>query len=794
MGCSIFWGKDRNKTQPEYDTKVGEKTLGEKSKALGLKAALRIDSKKMPSDEQIASVIAARDAALSGVDSTMRAMKSGVQVEPGSLFDSVALAGAAADKSRVVEGRWGKDADPGRLHGGTQPIREAELARFGAYLHREMTEPELYAKIRTLEPHQRSQWMANMFRASQVKGAVGGYMSFYVAAKLSGPYTLARATIGDLAMLPMDIASTSLGAQIGKIMPGEQHILPGEASIKATSYWRTMRDQISLLYNRDWDGIKQQMVAEGEWNPPIANASNIFQHAVNAVAGANTYVLGAERASTKIINRVGELDLQAHLQALREFPADQKKYVQAVEHYRRNPTAEMMKMADEHADAQAFTKRFDESPILGPLQKMGASNATKILVSPFPRIDIGILDMTLQGTPGLNFLSAAWRADVAAGGRARDKALGRTATGTAVIGTGMLMGLQGLVTGDGPSDPAQRKVWELAGWRPNYIYNPVTGKPLVSHLALGPISGWLAMGADLGFMLRHLNEHSGQQLMAGALHALGEPITHAGYLEAWSEVVDIVNKGTGSEAWLREVRRKIADITLSKPAIVSFINSETSPEGRPDLAMPRGDLIDREFKLLKDEITAGWPGWSKGFPNVKNFLTYEPIPRDGMMPWNKEVSKDVVANELYRLGNKVGGPNTIYAPPDHIGGDPPSGGLSDEKPTEGIRLEAWEKDRLLQIMATEIRVKGMTLHAAMADEMRSDKYVNAPSDEVRAQRMHALYTSFKVGAQGALLKEDEHLMWLVKNQKREQALAAGKDMFIGPKPEPTKYPRPSQTR
>jgi hypothetical protein len=97
-------------------------------------------------------------------------------------------------------------------------------------------------------------------------------------------------------------------------------------------------------------------------------------------------------------------------------------------------------------------------------------------------------------------------------------------------------------------------------------------------------------------------------------------------------------------------------------------------------------------------------------------------------------------------------------------------------------------------MATEIRVKGMTLHAAMADEMRSDKYVNAPSDEVRAQRMHALYTSFKVGAQGALLKEDEHLMWLVKNQKREQALAAGKDMFIGPKPEPTKYPRPSQTR
>ncbi len=792
----LFWGKDANKTQPVFDVKAAEVKLGERARAAGLRGPLRLDSKKLPTDEQMVAIAAARDTSTTAMNATLRRVKEGAKLEPGDLFDSATLAGAAADKARVVEGRWGKEADPSRQHGGHAPIREKELARFADYLQREMTEPELYAKLQTLEPYQQQQWLANLYRASSVKGLSGGYMAAYVMAKLSGPYTLARATIGDLIMLPMDLSSHALGAQIGKLLPGDAHILPGEAAIRAKAMWQAFSEQATLFARRDWDGIKTQMVTEGEWNPIVSNPTNLISNVVNATAGWPAYALGAERASTRIINRHVELVTQAHLQALREYPNDQAAYAKSVEFYKRNPTAEMMKLADEHADAQAFTKRFGPDDPMGMLQDAGRSNIVKVLVSPFPRIDVGILDMTLQGTPGLNFLSKTWRDAVAEGGRARDKAIGRTATGTLVIGVGMAAAMQGLVTGDGPSDPAQRKVWELAGGRPNTIYSPFTGKPLVSHASLGPISGWLAMGSDLSFMLRHASEQSGRQLVTGALQALGEPITHAGYLNAWSEVFGMIKSGLADNDWLRYMRRKIADISLSKPALVTFIDQQTTPEGRPDLATPRGDLIDREWKLLKDEITSGWPGWSKGFPTFKNFLTYEAIPRDGLAPWNKEVTKDVVAIELNRLGNKVGGQFTIFSPPDHIGGEAPAEGLADDKPTQGVRLEAWEKDRLLQIMATEIEVKGRTLHAAMLAEMKSDRYASAETDEKRALYLFGLYTAFKVGAQAKLLQEDPYLKWLVVQQKIEQAAALGvvKDNPLGPKPAPTKYPRPSQTR
>lgn len=790
-GHMFFWAKDETKAQPVYDVKAAEIELGTQAKDNGLVATLKLNAlgKKAITPEQLVAAQAARDVATGRVTSILRRVEAGAAVRPGELFDSATLAGAVADKARVVDGRLN---DPGRIHGGTHPIKPENLARFADYLRREMTEPEMYSKLKSLEPYQQQQWLANLYRTSDLKGVKGMYMSLYVGSKLTGPETLVRATAGDAIMLPMDIASTALGAQIGKILPGDTHILPGEASIRAMSYWKTIRDQMSMIGRRDWDGIKTQMVTEGEWNPPIAHPTSLFGNVVNAIAGAPTYYLGAERASTKIINRIGELEIQAHLQAMKEGPKGSKEYVQAVEHYRRNPTVDMIRDADAHADQQAFSAKLDG--IAGSLQEMGNNNGVKVLVSPFPRIDIGILDYTLQGTPGLNFASKQWRDAMKEGGRARDRALGRTATGTAVIGTGMLFGMQGLVTGDGPSDPAQKKIWELAGGRSNYIYNPATGKPMVSHLALGPISGWLAMGADLSFMLRHVDENSGKQLMAGALHALGEPITHAGYLEAWGNVVGAIKNGFADDDWLRFVRQKIADMGLVRPAIVSYVTRQVQPEGKPDLATPRGNLIEREFKLLKDEITAGMPGWSKGFPTVKNFLTYEPIPRDGLAPWNKEVTKDPVAIKLDDLGQKVG--RTIIAPPDFIGGDRPTEGLAEEKQGEGVRLEAWEKDRLLQIMAKEIEIKGLTLHEALAYEFKSDKYVNAPTDDARASRIFSLYTAFKHAAQGKLLQEDKHLAWLVAEQQVKDARKQGADVDnpLGPMPPPTKYPRPSQVR
>lgn len=769
------------------------------------KATLSLDlDKQAPGEVDVETHKQLRDQVFAGLKATVEKVLNGDPLPDHELYGDAVIAAAVADKVRSIEGRFGPDAEPGRIAGAVKAVRAKDLIAFQEKLHEAVSEPDLARMLSSMEPEQAQQMLANWYRAHGTNSLRGMYMTLYMNAMLSNPYTLAKATAGHFLGLPQSV----LDRKFAEMWSGNTRftdgskIVPGEAAQLAISYWDTLKDQMAMLGRRDWVGVHQQMVTEGEYHPPIPMPTSAAGSVVNAIAGAPSAALGAQRAPFKVILRMGELRAEAFRQATADGVAPEK-FWQQVEHYQQNPTVDMLKNANRASADYSFTKNMDG--LLGEATKTVQSDVAKVLVTPFARVGFNIMDNTLQGTPGVSVLSKTFR-DNMWGDKAtpttRAIALGKLSTGTAVIGTGALLGLSGLVTGDGPADPGARRLWEAAGWRPNYVYNPVTGQPMFSHLALGVFSGWLAMGADSAFLFRHADAYTAGGLATSAALILAEPATHAGYVEAFGSIVQGIREGVTSDTFWKEVRDRAQQLSLLTPGIVRFATQTMSPDEKPALGVGRGDFFEKQWNAVKDSVSANWPGWAERQPQQRNFLTDEATPRDGALTFMRGgISSQPVAKELDRLMTNYGkGPFAIFPPPSHIFGKPTPGLEMYADAAPNVALNPWEKDRLIQLAAGPQPGGQPRLIDALEAAIKSPEYAKKEDGPTggKAMMLHAVYQGYLGGASRRLLDEDKHLAWEVEKARREQgSKLQDKDeekatAGLGPEPNPTVYPRPGQ--
>jgi hypothetical protein len=745
-----------------------------------------------------------REQVFTGLNGTLDRIANGEALPPHELYGDVVLAAATADKVRSIEGRYGPDAQPGRIAGGVKPVRAKDLLDFQEKLHEAISEPDLYAKLKTMDPEQQQQWLANMYRSAGVNSLRGTYMTLYMNAMLSNPYTLGKATAGHFLALPQAVADRFFAEMwSGTNRFSDSTVAPGEAQAMAINFWDNLKDQVSMLGRRDWSGVHQQMVTEGEYHPPLPMTNSPAGALINSVAGAPSAALGAQRAPFRVITRLGELRAQAYRQATADGVAPEK-FWQQVEYYQKNPTADMMKAANDFSAENTFTKNMDG--LMGDANRTVSSDVGKVLVTPFARVGFNIADKTMQGTPGLSVLSSRFRADMFgpnATATTRAVAMGKLTTGSMVIGTGAFLGMGGVVTGDGPADPSARKLWGLAGWKPNYVYNPITGKPMFSHTALGVFSGWLAMGADAQFLLRHTDAYTAQGIVASAALILAEPVSHAGYVEAFGQIVQGLKEGITSESFWKPVRDRAQQLSLLTPGIVKFATQTFADEGKPAGGVGRGDFYEKEWAALKNSVASDWPGWSEGQPQQRNFLTDEAIPRDGAINHlrGNTATGDPVAKELDRLQTNYGKNKfSVFQPPAYVFGKPTPGLEMYADAAPSVALNPWEKDRVIQLMAGKQPDGEPTLHAALTTMMASPEY-QAKEDGPnggKAMMLHLVYRAYQAGATRRLLEEDPHLAWEVERARREVASKlqdkngpkASAD--LPPEPPETQYPRPGQ--
>jgi hypothetical protein len=152
--------------------------------------------------------------------------------------------------------------------------------------------------------------------------------------------------------------------------------------------------------------------------------------------------------------------------------------------------AETTALIDQAGAEAVFTQRL--GPRLEGMQRAMAGHWSQFVI-PFVRTPANLVSWAVQHTPALNLMSGRWRADFAAGGEARNRAIARVAIGTGLAATAFAMAEEGLLTGGGLFEPEMSRTKRGAGWQP---YSIKVGDKYYSYQRMEPVSKVLGLAAD----------------------------------------------------------------------------------------------------------------------------------------------------------------------------------------------------------------------------------------------------------------------------------------------------------
>ena len=223
---------------------------------------------------------------------------------------------------------------------------------------------------------------------------------------------------------------------------------------------------------------------------------------------------------------------------------------------------------------------------------------------------------------------------------------GREATGTIMFVTGVTMGMNGLITGQGPRDPDKLKAWEEAG---NQRHSIKLGGVWVSTRFLGPIGILLSAYADLGMVAATAGAYDNyqdmsMQLIYSTAGALLDQSWLKGMVDSFTAMSEVA-MGRREGNWKDSVAM-ISKTMVPYQAALRAVNNTLKP-------------AVQDYNNSMDKF------WAETVPGGKYFFgherislrTGEPVYNQGMSALNqfvpfglKEVQEDPLLNKLVDHG------------------------------------------------------------------------------------------------------------------------------------------------
>jgi hypothetical protein len=349
-------------------------------------------------------------------------------------------------------------------------------------------------------------------------------------------------------------------------------------------------------------------------------------------------LLQAEDEFFKAIGYRMELNQLAARQALQEGKTGRALANRIVE-IKRNPPESLQLQALDAARYQTFTKPL--GPAGQAVTKIANTHPALRLIAPFIRTPTNILKFAGERTP-LALLSKNVRAEIQKGGAARDTALAKIATGSAVGATVVSLAGEGKITGGGPSDPAARALLRSTGWQP---YSVKVGDKWVSYSRIEPLGVLMGISADFSDIAGEMTQPERDDMASMLVSAISQNVTSKTWLSGLSDLVETLNDPDRyGKRWLN----KYAGTLI--------------PTGAAQITRTQ-DPILREVETALDAIKARVPGYSETLPARLNIWGEPIVLQGGLGPdiispfyTSKEI-KDPVSDELLRLGITVSRPS-----------------------------------------------------------------------------------------------------------------------------------------
>lgn len=198
--------------------------------------------------------------------------------------------------------------------------------------------------------------------------------------------------------------------------------------------------------------------------------------------------------------------------------------------------ADVVAQIDQAGAEAVFAQRL--GPRLETLQRAMAGHWSQFVI-PFVRTPANLVSWAVQHTPGLNLMSGRWRADFAAGGEARNKAIARVTIGTGLAMTAFALAEDGMLTGGGLFDSEMARTKAAAGWQP---YSIKVGDTYYSYQRLEPVAKVLGLAADTLELLnsKKLDEADAGKLTAMLVLMFGNATVSTTYLSGLANTMNAV--------------------------------------------------------------------------------------------------------------------------------------------------------------------------------------------------------------------------------------------------------------
>jgi hypothetical protein len=157
-----------------------------------------------------------------------------------------------------------------------------------------------------------------------------------------------------------------------------------------------------------------------------------------------------------------EASYETEMKALLDGDLKGRALEREIERLSNYPTNDLINRAADEADKSVFQQRMPYNSWFAGLQRFTQDHPVAKIIFPFITVGYNIAKQTERYSP-LAPLVGEYRAALMgrSGGAGFDAAMGKVLLGTALLGTGVGLGLAGIVTGPGPSEPKARAEWLL---------------------------------------------------------------------------------------------------------------------------------------------------------------------------------------------------------------------------------------------------------------------------------------------------------------------------------------------
>jgi hypothetical protein len=355
------------------------------------------------------------------------------------------------------------------------------------------------------------------------------------------------------------------------------------------------------------------------------------------------------------------------------------------------------------------------------------------LVVPFVTVISNIARYNLERIPGANLFLRQVRADIKAGGKARDLALSKMAFGAGVAGIFAVMAGAGMMTGGGPGDPQKKKLWIQQGWQE---YSFKLGGHYYSYKRIEPLATPIGIVADIIELARYAPDFDMDEAALVAAISFARNFTSKTYMAGVAQFLEAVTGGGEKSMGAAATRYAKSFPGLLIPGGVAQVARVTDP-------------TKRDVQSWIDAIQVRIPGLSSDLPPVRNLKgepvtakMYESIPGKlfGMVNpiyWTTEpndpVSREILANRM-----------SLTMPSRSIGGgQDPNKPMLDEK-NPAIPLTPEQYDWLVRMAGNELKDEETGLGAW--DTLRRIVTNQTPVDEVDGKQIY--YRDFSGGPEG----------------------------------------------